>query len=80
MTLLFNQDHYCVSNLTNKFNLYYNSNISDCGIQIWHGGRLMHGMLYAHARLDGLHRGARSQWVGKGNKSALNYLAKLNKQ
>ena len=32
----------------------------------------MHGM-YVHARVDDLDRDARSQWIGEGNKSALNY-------
>ena len=43
------------------------------GIQTWHDGRLMH-CTYAYARFDDLGLDARSHWVGKGSKSALNYL------
>ena len=61
-----------------SFNAYFNSNISDTisamGIQTCHGGRLkMHG-IHAHAPFDDLDLDARSQWVGKGKKSAVNYL------
>ena len=47
---------------TFSFNLQY--------IQTWHDGILMYA-LYAHVRFDDLDLDARSQWVGKGNKSAL---------
>ena len=59
------------------FNLYYNSNYLgqylSYGIPTWHDDRLMYGM-YAHARFDDLGLDARSQWVGRGRNSALNYL------
>ena len=32
---------------------------------------------YAHARVDDLDLDAKSQWVGKCNKSALNYFSQL---
>ena len=39
-------------------------------IQTWHDGPFMDA-LYAHARFDDIDLDARSQWVGKGKKSAL---------
>ena len=61
----------------NFLNLYYNSNISDSIIfKLWHSKL---GMMLdlcigisAHAHFDYL--AARLQWVGIGQKSALNYL------
>ena len=41
--------------------------------QSWRVGRLMH-RIYDHARVDDLDLDARSQWVSKGKKYALNYL------
>ena len=42
-------------------------------IQTWHNGRLMSALLwlYDHARSDDLVFDARSQWVAKGQTSAL---------
>ena len=42
-------------------------------IQTWHDGRLV-DVKYAHARFDDLDHDARSQWVGKGNRSTLHAL------
>ena len=62
------------------FYLYYNSNntetISAVAFKLdMTVRRLMHD-IYAHARVDDLDRDARSQWLGRGNNSALNYLDK----
>ena len=58
-----------------SFNSYFNSNISGSisalGIHTGHGGRLTHG-IHAHVCVDDLDLGARAQWVGRGNNSALN--------
>ena len=62
----------CVSNST-TFNLQYLRQCVSYYIQTWHDGRLM-GALYAHAHFDDLDLNARSQWVGKGNKSVLHAL------
>ena len=40
---------------------------------MWHADRLMDA-IYAHARFDDLYLDGRSQWVGKGKKSALHAL------
>ena len=43
------------------------------GIQPWHDVRRRHG-IYTHARFDYIDYDAKSQWVGRGTKSALRYL------
>ena len=43
------------------------------GIQTWHDGRLIDG-IDAHTHFGVVDLDARSQWVGKGKKSMLNYL------
>ena len=53
------------------FNLQYLGQYVSYYIQMWHDGRLMDA-LYAHASFDDLD--ARSQWVGKVQKSALHAL------
>ena len=40
-------------------------------IHTWHDGRLVDARYYDHARFDDLDLDARSQWIGKGKKSAL---------
>ena len=54
------------------FNLQYLGQYLMYYIQTWHDGILMDA-IYAHARFDDLNLDARSQWVGKGKYSALNY-------
>ena len=48
-------------------------------IRTWHGGRLV-DTLYAHARFDDLDLDTRSQWIGEGKQSVLNYFDKLSQQ
>ena len=76
MTLLFTQGHNCISNWTICLTCSIIA-ISRTVFKLWqstcHDGRHMHGT-YAHARFDHLDLDARSQWVGKGRKSVLNYL------
>ena len=78
MTVRYIPGHNCVSNKTNKklVYLYYKSNISDTIKAISlkrHNGRLVHG-IHAHAHFDDLDLEGRSQWVGRGKTTALNYL------
>ena len=69
LTLTFIQDHKFVSNLT-TFNLQYIGHYFKLYyIQTRRGGRLMDA-LSALTRCDDLDLDARSQWVGKGKKSA----------
>ena len=65
------------SQLRLKFDKCKTCTISRTVFKLWHStrhnGRLMHGR-YVHALVDDLDLDARPQWIGKGNKSALNYL------
>ena len=51
-------------------NLQYLRQYLSYYIHIWHGGTLMDA-LYVHVRFDDPDLDARSQWAGKGLKSAL---------
>ena len=62
----------CISNLT-TFNLQYLRQYESYYIQTWHDGRLMDAR-HAHAHFNDLDLDARSEWVGKGKKSALHAL------
>ena len=74
MTLAFIQGHKCASNLTTFLNLQYVGQYVSYYIQTWHDGRLIDATQYSHARFDDLDIDTRSQRVGKGKISALQYL------